>query len=286
VAAARPTPEIQPTERAASVERQESHTGAVFGGTIREAGDSAGIPGAVIEIVGVGTRHYADIHGRFGFIGVPPGSHEVRVRVIGYRPWTTRVDFEEGGLYDRTIELQRLAFDLAEVRIEGRTVKIPARYQEVYKRATRGGFGTLITREEIEQVNPSQTKSLFQRIPGVLVDDRGITFERCQAGLGGLMPSQIPNRNTGQSNTGGFPEAAKVQVYIDGVRMTHPHSVQIDGLKGNMKGPPDEMDAEHILRLVPPTAIQAIEVYSGVARIPVEFLDDACAVIAIWTKAY
>ena len=40
------------------------------------------------------------------------------------------------------------------------------------------------------------------------------------------------------------------------------------------------------LRLVSTSQVQAIEVYSGVARIPGEFLDDACAVIAIWTKSY
>jgi len=29
-----------------------------------------------------------------------------------------------------------------------------------------------------------------------------------------------------------------------------------------------------------------MEVYSGITQIPTEFLDDACAVIVIWTKAY
>ena len=50
--------------------------------------------------------------------------------------------------------------------------------------------------------------------------------------------------------------------------------------------PIDHDRVEWVLELVPPTAIQAIEVYRGVAQIPAEFLDDACAVIAIWTKSY
>jgi hypothetical protein len=33
-------------------------------------------------------------------------------------------------------------------------------------------------------------------------------------------------------------------------------------------------------------SIQAIEVCPGVGQIPAEFLADACAVIAIWTKSY
>ena len=40
------------------------------------------------------------------------------------------------------------------------------------------------------------------------------------------------------------------------------------------------------LHLVTPRDIEAIEVYTGVARIPAEFLEDACAVIAIWTKSH
>jgi hypothetical protein len=51
-------------------------------------------------------------------------------------------------------------------------------------------------------------------------------------------------------------------------------------------GPPGERDAEHALRSVVPTSMQVIEVYTGVGQIPAEFLADACAVFAIWTKSY
>ena len=49
---------------------------------------------------------------------------------------------------------------------------------------------------------------------------------------------------------------------------------------------PGESDMMHTLAAVNPTSIQAIEVYRGASQLPAEFLDDACAVIAIWTKAY
>jgi outer membrane cobalamin receptor len=183
--------------------------------------------------------------------------------MLGYQPLVTEMQFEEGHAYDRDVELRRLPYALTEVRIAGRAIKVPARYEEVYRRGARG-LGTLIDREEIERSNAMEVKSLLQRIPGVLVDDRGITFQRCQTGLDGL--SAIGGRGAMRS-----VPPAKVQVYIDGVRMTGPNSAD---------------DAEHVLRIVPPTAIQVIEVYRGVAEIPAEFLDDACAVIAIWTKAY
>ena len=81
------------------------------------------------------------------------------------------------------------------------------------------------------------------------------------------------------------PQTAHVQVYVDGVRMTRSGAAQIAGASPSA-GPDDDYDVEHALKLVPPTAIQAMEIYTGVAQIPAEFLEDACAVIAIWTKSY
>ena len=86
---------------------------------------------------------------------------------------------------------------------------------------------------------------------------------------------------------GGGPAAARagVQVYVDGVRMTRSGAAQVPSPNSGVV-PGDEYDVEHALKIVPPTAIQAIEIYTGVAQIPADFLADACAVIAIWTKSY
>jgi hypothetical protein len=191
-------------------------------------------------------------------------------------------------LLDHDVALRRPPNTLTQVRIEGKAVKVPARYEDVYRRGANG-LGTFITREEIERLNPVDVTSLFYRIPGVHVGSHGVQFMRCMDNVSGLTPAGLAN------GTGGGPGQGKVQVYIDGVRMTSP---EIGG--GFVTGPSggnsptgpsapslhDMSDYEEILRLVPPTAIQAIEVYRGVSQIPAEFLDDACAVIAIWTKSY
>jgi hypothetical protein len=231
--------------------------GAVVSGRVTPEHDTVGIAGIEVELVGSGMRASTDAKGRFRFAGVAEGSYDLRVRSVGYLPWVVPLSLLDGRLYDSDVRLQHLPNVLTEVRIEGHQVQVPFRFQEVYRRGALG-FGKFITREEIERQNSPDTKSLFQQIPGVLVNDRGITFERCK----GLAASSF-------SPSASSP--AHVQVYIDGVRMT--------GLS-----PGD--DAEHALRIVPPTAIQAIEVYTGVAQIPAEFLEDACAVIAIWTKSY
>jgi hypothetical protein len=232
--------------------------GAVVSGRVTPEHDTVGIADIEVELVGSGMRASTDAKGRFRFAGVAEGSYDLRVRSVGYLPWVVPLSLLDGRLYDSDVRLQHLPNILTEVRIEGHMVQVPYRFQEVYRRGALG-FGKFITREEIERQNSPDTKSLFQQIPGVLVNDRGITFERCKGPSASVFTKSAPG-------------AMHVQVYIDGVRMTH------------MEDP--QGDAEHVLRSVPPTAIQAIEVYTGVAQIPAEFLEDACAVIAIWTKAY
>ena len=239
-------------------------SGAVVSGRVTPVGDTVGIPGVDMELVGSGMRRTTDRRGQFRFDGVPVGSFLLHARAIGYQPWVGHINVQHDRLYERDIALQRLATALAEVRIEGRMVKVPARFQDVYRRGALG-FGRFITREDIDRLNPIDVKSLLGTIPTVQVNDRGVTFQRCQSGFSGISAGRPGSWRPGQD--------AKVQVYIDGLRMTR------DNL-----GP--EGDVEHVLRLVTPSAIQAIEVYTGVSRIPGEFMEDACAVIAIWTRSY
>jgi hypothetical protein len=252
-------------------------TGAVLRGRVTEFGDTIGVPGAQVELVETGTLRWADQRGEFRFFGVLPGSYQLRARRLGYQQWSAGVVLEDGGVYDRNIELRRSAYALTEVRIEGRAVKVPARYEDVYRRGARG-WGTLITREEIERRNPLDVASLLTTIPGVHLRADGITFQRCNSDA--------------EKHLTPIAMGSGVQVYIDGVRMTRPPTSSPTTPPTPAKGsadpfrPIDHDRVEWVLELVPPTAIQAIEVYRGVAQIPAEFLDNACAVIAIWTKSY
>ena len=113
-------------------------------------------------------------------------------------------------------------------------------------------MGKFITEDDIARRNPPDVKALLGDIAGVLVNDRGITFQRCQKDIMGV--------------------PAHIQVYVDGVRLTRLNSSIVES--------PDA-----VIRDVLPTSIHAMEVYTGVSQIPAEFLDDACGVIAIWTKS-
>ena len=273
--AARPTVPA-PLAAAARAQRARGTASGVLSGRVTQAGDTLGVAGAQIELLGTSVLHWADNDGRFRF-QVPPGYYDVRVRMLGYQPWKARMEFADGRSDDRTIPLKRLPNVLTEVRIEGRPVKVPARFEDVYRRGALG-FGKFFTREDIERLHPFDVQALLQTIPGILVDDRGVRFQRCTSDLSGLSPA------TG----GGAPLPAKVKVYIDGLQVSKESQSQTldTRLGAPTSGATNEDDVDHTLRSIRPTAIQAMEVYRGVGQIPGEFLSDACAVIAIWTKAY
>ena len=140
------------------------------------------------------------------------------------------------------------------VMVSGRKASVPTRYEAAYKRAV-AGRGFYFTREEIDASNPQELGDLLLRVPTVQVNDRGVTFSKCQAGL----PSP-----------GSLMQKARVQVFIDNRRAS---LTDADGVR-------------QLLRSIPVSTVQLMEVYNGVSSIPGEFVNDACAVIVIWTKSY
>ena len=143
---------------------------------------------------------------------------------------------------------------LPTIMIAGRKVSVPSRFEAAYKRAA-SGRGMYFTREEIEATNPRDLESLLLRVPTVQVNDRGVTFAKCQGGL--------PSRDQGA-------QSARVQVFIDNRRAS---LTSAD-------------DIRQVLNSISVSTVQLMEVYTGVSRIPAEFVNDACAVVVIWTKSY
>jgi len=188
------------------------------------------------------------------FRGVPQGSYRLRVRRIGYYPFADSIHVTPADTAERRFLIAELLTRLPQVTVMGRRVDVPRRFEEPYRRATRA-WGYFFTREEIELLNPLDLRTLLNRIPGVRMNDWQIAFQRCQGGIGPYNPP-------------------KIQVWIDGYRLT-----------GRLSGQPAE-EAYELLRSVSPSSVQIMEVYTGVANIPAEFLDDACAVVVIWTKAH
>jgi hypothetical protein len=210
--------------------------------------------------------------GELRISGLEEGKHEVIVRRLGFTPVMRSVTLSGVEVRVDTVYLERMAQLLTEVMVRGRMVRVPTKYVDVLRRAA-SGWGTVFTREDIRGAH--DLKSLMFQLPGVHVNDRGIFFRRCSGELSGQSVAPNP-KSAGVSAASASPKLteAKVQVYIDGVRVTMLS---------------EDRGSDHLttaLALVHPSDIEFMEVYRGVAQIPVEFVNDACAVIAIWTRAY
>jgi len=222
---------------------------------VRAASDSGVLTDADVRIDDTLRVRFIVGAGTYRLRGLSSGLHRMSVRRLGFSPMLKAVMLEEGSTLSDTVTLERVAVRLADVVINGRRVSYPERFVDVVERA-RVHSGALFTREDLRSVR--DVKSLLAMLPGVRANSRGVTFARCEAPL--------PSR---------FSSAAAinhVQVYIDGVRVTALTA--------------DTLAVEDALALVSPAAVELVEVYSGVARIPAEWQRDACAVIAIWTKRW
>lgn len=222
---------------------------------VRAASDGSVLTDADVRIDDTLRVRFIVGAGTYRLHGLSSGLHRVSVRRLGFSPMLKAVILEDGATLSDTVRLARTATRLAEIVINGRRVSYPQRFVDVVQRA-RAHSGALFTREDLRPVR--DVKSLLAMLPGVRVNSRGVTFARCE--------TPLPSRFSGAAATN------NVQVYIDGVRVTAMSA--------------DTLPVEDALALVSPAAVELVEVYSGVARIPAEWQRDACAVIAIWTKRW
>ncbi len=214
-------------------------------------------------------------NGEFRFRAQGPGDHLLVVRRLGHTPSIQTVTLSPGEPLQVSVFLARLPQLMSEITVRGRSVRVPTKFVDVLRRSA-SGWGTVFSREDFQ--NAQDVKSVLWRVPGVRVSDNGITFQRCAGELPGNLLAQAAAGDQVTSRTastvGDTPSTAKVQVYIDGVRVT--------ALAPDRGGDP----ITTALAMVPMRDIEFMEVYRGTAQLPIEFVNDACAVIAIWTRAY
>ena len=136
-------------------------------GTIR---DAAGIPvvGAQISVGGTALVAESDERGEFKLAKAAAGETSIRVRRIGYRPDTARVNVLAGQTVPVEIVLDRVAVELVPLVVYGRR-NVTRRMAGFYDRLSRGN-GHFMTREQIERRNPHNMTDLFRMIPGARVE--------------------------------------------------------------------------------------------------------------------
>lgn len=249
---------------ASALHGQQRTIGAELWGRVLLAGDTVALPGTLVEVEGLSAHTTSSQTGFYRFAQLAAGPQVLRVRRLGYESVSIPVALKEGEAEHRDISLVRLAATLTEVRIEGQVRRVPPRFEDVYRRMTTAN-GKFFTREDIDRQNPLDLPMLLRQVPTLRINSGGLQFARCNEGGARALS----------------PGGGKVQIYIDGLRMT--------GRRMTSRTSDEDVEVAEqmeVLKMVHPTQVQAMEVYTGVARIPGQFLEDACAVIAIWTKSY
>ena len=234
----------------------------IFGASLHAGAQTASIVG-VVHVFGdsVGRLRDVDVSldptdrttrtdtlGRFRFSGLRSGTYRLRVRRVGFDATLMTVVASANVETAVNIAMKSFTQAMATMTIAGRRVDYPVRLAEAYTRVRRS-TGSFFTREQIDSLFPLDVNALLMRTPGVRVlGNNQFEFARC--------------RHDGH-----------IQVWVEGVRRTRYST-----------GGVFNIDAGTALKDIPPSSIQLMEVYGGVARLPGEYLDDACAVILSWLK--
>jgi len=249
-----------------AVAAQSQAGSAVVRGVVVDSLSEKPLTRAVVSIGQI--EQITNERGYFIIASLTPGPQPVRVRHLGYREYSSTIRVGAGDTVFERVALQAAPTPMAVVTIAGKARQVPFALEAPYQRAARG-VGHFFTKEDIERLQPYNVASLLNLIPGVSANDRGVTFQRCQSGL----PSPALTLGGTTKSGGTMPGSAsgKVQLWIDGYRLTG-------------RNASDSLVT--LLANVPISQIDIVEIYSGVAQIPAEFLEDACAVIAIWLKRW
>ena len=238
VAAARPA--------AAQGRGRDAATATVLG-VVR---DTTGRPLADVHVSAVGTRYgvYTRSDGSFTLPPVPAGAQLVRARRIGYGPEIATMVLAPGDTAELQFTLARVQV-LAAVVTEGRSLR-ERRYAAFEERRLRG-FGSFITREQMEKWHATRPSDALRRVAGVRFDY-----------------DQYGRKHMVMSRTAALNGPCRPLVYVDGSIWIMPADMDVDfALPGMME-------------------IEAIEVYKGPASVPVTLnaTGSACGVVSIWTR--
>jgi hypothetical protein len=213
-------------------------------GRVADAVGSA-IVKAELLVTNTSFRAETGTDGRFE-LGLPSGPVEVVVRRLGFAPAKIPLELGSGELREIRVLLSPVAMMMDSVAVTAEAPTMEKAFDGFELRKSRG-FGTFITRDQIEKKNPRMTTDLFRSVSGVKLLRENGTPTVVSARLGTM--AYCP-----------------VRYYIDGA--SYP------------------LYGQSIDTMIQVADIGAIEIYPGGATVPPQFggRESACGVVAIWTR--
>ncbi len=238
---------------------------AAFSGVVLS--DVNGQPIADVELAlpSLAKNVYTNENGDFRISEIPPGTHQLVVRRLGYRQLNAALTFEANRNVERRFLLSRIvALD---------TITVTARNLPEFERNREMGLGHFLTRQDIQKQEERELADIVAQLPGVLVRRNG--SRGYIASLRGMGTSIATESNRCPKLRFEFraptpPCACYAQVYVD-------EALLYGGLEGETI--PD-------INTIPTSSIAAIEYYAGPAQTPVRYsrLNAQCGVLVIHTR--
>jgi hypothetical protein len=217
----------------------------------------SGVEVAILELHRLATT---DSIGRFDFLDIPPGSYTLRCRRIGYVAEFLQLTVAPTEHKQAVIVLAAGTYRLPDVEVTAVQLK-PVEYAYTHKYddffwRRRVGFGSFITRAQIDRLQPLDTPRLVSLAPGV-----SLRFANAQ---------NVDVR---------VRSCRSIGVWVDGAKQKWPE------LYRRPSGAQDSaaIAAGFFLGQIPAIRVEMVAVFRGPAEMPAEFLPDECA-IAIWTR--
>jgi hypothetical protein len=167
-------------------------------GVVGDGETGRAIGGAIVELPGVGRMAITDGNGRFVFLGIPPGPHELKVGMLGYATW------DEEAVEMEHLDLLRIGLVPQPIALEN--IRVTADRLERRRRAT-GVSVVAVERDELLTTGAASVtevlalRSPYPRIPcgassglmpaGDLVGGPGDLQSFCIRSRGGVVAPEI-----------------------------------------------------------------------------------------------
>ena len=140
-------------------------------GRVIDGGSGEPIPGAQVQLLTAAQFARADLTGRYTFLAVPPGTHTLVVRMIGYAEKSvTGVVVAPGGAVPLDITLNAAAIEVAGIEVTAAAERGSVANALEQQRAA-SNIVSGVSQEQIERSPDSDAGQAVQRVSGVTVQD-------------------------------------------------------------------------------------------------------------------
>lgn len=246
---------------------------AVLAGTVSADSTNRIILNAEVLLPDLGLSTRVNAQGQFRIENIPPGTHKLVARSLGYSSLETELTFEANQTEERPIRLSRVTVLDSVTTTASADTRLSS-----FEENKKMGLGQFYSRADLEKFRGQPMQTFVRQLSGVTVLRATRSSETWAATSRGAKSLSVSRTSGGPSSFVPAPEdtlrGAKVACYT---------SVWVDGqqvYRGRNQEPLFDLSS------IRPDEIEAFEYYRGASETPSKYatLNSACGVMVIWTR--